>query len=186
MIAGAGAFAILALQQLGFRRLEAGITALVGVVVASFVFELFDANPDGGEVAQAPRPSPASPGTESILLATGIIGATVMPHVIYLHSALTQRRIVGRDDEEKRKILRFEKVDVVIALSIAGVVNLSMMIVAAALFHEGGLTGIDSIEGAYEGFQDARLGPAPRRSSGSPCWPPASPPPRSGRWPARS
>ena len=82
-----------------------------------------------------------------------------MPHVIYLHSALTQRRIVGRDDEEKRKILRFEKVDVVIALSIAGVVNLSMMIVAAALFHDGGLTGIDSIEGAYEGFQDARLEP---------------------------
>ena len=77
-----------------------------------------------------------------------------MPHVIYLHSALTQRRIVGRDDDEKRKILRFEKVDVVIALSIAGVVNLSMMIVAAALFHGGGLTGIDSIEGAYEGFQD--------------------------------
>ena len=109
-----------------------------------------------------------------------------MPHVIYLHSALTQRRIVGRDDEEKRKILRFEKIDVVIALSIAGVVNLSMMIVAAALFHEGGLTGIDSIEGAYEGLQDARLRAGPRRSSGSRCWPPASPPPRSGRWPARS
>jgi manganese transport protein len=76
-----------------------------------------------------------------------------MPHVIYLHSALTQRRIVGRDEAEKRRILRFEKVDVVIALSIAGVVNLSMMIAAAALFHEGGLTGIDSIEGAYDGFQ---------------------------------
>jgi manganese transport protein len=76
-----------------------------------------------------------------------------MPHVIYLHSALTQRRIVGRDDSEKRRILRFEKIDVVIALSIAGMVNLSMMIVAAALFHTSGLTGVDSIEGAYEGFQ---------------------------------
>ena len=75
-----------------------------------------------------------------------------MPHVIYLHSALTQRRIVGRDDGERRKILRFEKVDVVIALSLAGVVNLSMMIVAAALFHGSGLTGIDSIEGAYDGL----------------------------------
>jgi manganese transport protein len=153
MLAGAGAFAILALQRLGLRRLEAGITALVGVVVASFVVELFNANPDGGEVAKHMF-LPGLSGTESLLLATGIVGATVMPHVIYLHSALTQRRIVGRDDDEKRKILRFEKVDVVIALSIAGVVNLSMMIVAAALFHEGGLTGIDSIEGAYEGFQE--------------------------------
>jgi manganese transport protein len=152
VIAGAGAFAILALQRMGLRRLEAGITALVGVVVASFVVELFNANPDGGEVARHMF-IPGLSGTESLILATGIVGATVMPHVIYLHSALTQRRIVGRDDEEKRRILRFEKVDVVIALSIAGVVNLSMMIVAAGLFHEGGLTGIDSIEGAYEGFQ---------------------------------
>jgi manganese transport protein len=152
VIAGAGAFAILALQQKGFRRLEAAITALVGVVVASFAFELIEANPDGGEVAKHLF-VPGFAGTESILLATGIIGATVMPHVIYLHSALTQRRVVGRSDEERRKILGFERVDVVIALSIAGAVNLSMMIVAAALFNESGLTGVDSIEGAFEGFK---------------------------------
>jgi manganese transport protein len=152
LIAGAGAFAILALQQRGFRRLEAVITALVGVVVASFVFELFHANPDGGEVARHLF-VPGFAGTESILLATGIIGATVMPHVIYLHSALTQRRIVGRNTEERRRILRFEKIDVVIAMSLAGVINLSMMVVAAALFHEGGLSGIDSIDGAYEGLK---------------------------------
>jgi len=151
-IAGAGAFGILALQQMGFRRLEAGITALVGVVVASFAFELIDAHPAGGEIARHIF-VPGFAGTESLLLATGIVGATVMPHVVYLHSALTQRRIVGRDDAEKKKILGFEKVDVVIALSLAGLVNLSMMIVAAALFHESGLTGIDSIEGAYEGLQ---------------------------------
>jgi manganese transport protein len=152
VIAGAGAFAILALQQKGFRRLEAGITVLVGVVVASFAFELFDAKPDGGEVARHLF-VPGFAGTESILLATGIIGATVMPHVIYLHSALTQRRVVGRDDRERRKILGFERVDVIIALSLAGVVNLSMMIVAAALFHGSGLTGVDSIDGAFEGFK---------------------------------
>jgi manganese transport protein len=152
LIAGAGAFAILGLQQAGFRRLEVGITVLVLVVVASFVYELFDAQPSGPEVARHLF-IPGFGGTESILLATGIVGATVMPHVIYLHSALTQHRIVGRDGTERKKILDFEKVDVVIALSIAGVVNLSMMIVAAALFHGGGLTGIDSIEGAYEGFQ---------------------------------
>jgi manganese transport protein len=152
IIAGAGAFAILGLQQLGYRRLEAGISILVGVVVASFVYELVDSSPDGGEVAKHLF-VPGFAGTESILLATGIIGATVMPHVVYLHSALTQRRIVGRDEAEKKKILGFEKVDVVIALSLAGLVNLSMMIVAAALFNESGLTGVDSIEGAYAGFQ---------------------------------
>jgi manganese transport protein len=149
LIAGAGAFAILALQRMGYRRLEAGITVLVGVVVASFVFELIDANPDKGEVAKHLF-VPGFAGTESLLLATGIIGATVMPHVVYLHSALTQRRIVGRNAEERRRILRFEKVDVVIALSLAGLVNLSMMIVAAALFHTSGLTGVDTIDGAYE------------------------------------
>jgi manganese transport protein len=152
LIAGAGAFAILALQQRGFRRLEAVITALVGVVVASFIFEIVQAKPAGGEVAKHLF-VPGFAGTESILLATGIIGATVMPHVIYLHSALTQRRIVGRNTEERKRILRFEKIDVVIAMSLAGVINLSMMIVAAALFHEGGLSGIDSIDGAYDGLK---------------------------------
>jgi manganese transport protein len=152
VIAGIGAFAILALQRRGYRRLEAVIAAMVGVVVASFVFELFDAKPQASEIASHLF-VPGFEGTESILLATGIIGATVMPHVVYLHSALTQRRIVGRDAAERKRILGFEKVDVVIALSLAGVVNLSMMIVAAALFHTSGLTGVDSIDGAYEGFQ---------------------------------
>jgi manganese transport protein len=159
LIAGAGAFAILALQQMGYRRLEAGITSLVGVVVVSFVVELFEANPDGKEVASHLF-VPGFSGTESILLATGIIGATVMPHVVYLHSALTQRRIVGRNDEERRRILRFEKVDVVIAMSIAGVVNLSMMIIAAALFHDSGLADIDTIEGAYSGLENLVSGNA--------------------------
>jgi manganese transport protein len=159
LISGAAAFSILALQRMGLRRLEAGITALVGVVVASFIVELFSANPDGGEVARH-LVIPGFSGTESLVLATGIVGATVMPHVIYLHSALTQRRIVGRNERERLSILRFEKIDVVIALSIAGVVNLSMMIVAAGLFHEGGLTGIDSIEGAYSGLQTLVSGSA--------------------------
>jgi manganese transport protein len=152
VIAGLGAFAILALQQKGFRRLEAVIAGLVGVVVLGFVFEIFASEPDGGEVLKHLF-VPGFGGTESVLLATGIIGATVMPHVIYLHSALTQRRVVGRNDREKRQILRFERIDVVVAMALAGVVNLSMMTMAAALFHEGGLTGIDSIEGAYDGLQ---------------------------------
>ena len=102
--------------------------------------------------------TPGFAGTESILLATGIIGATVMPHVIYLHSALTQRRIVGRNDrEERRQILRFEKIDVVIAMALAGAVNLSMMIMAAGLFHNSGLVGIDSIDGALRRAQATGL-----------------------------
>jgi manganese transport protein len=154
LIAGVGAFAILALQQRGFRRLEAAVAVLAGVVLVAFGFEIFFAKPNAGDVA-GHLFRPGFDGTESILLTTGIIGATVMPHVVYLHSALTQKRIVGRNDDERRRILRFEKIDVVIAMTIAGAVNLAMMIMAASLFHEGGMTGIDSIEGAYEGLQTA-------------------------------
>jgi len=78
-----------------------------------------------------------------------------MPHVIYLHSALTQGRIKPRDDAERRELLRFERLDVGLAMSLAGIVNISMLVVAAALFH--GVSDIDSIEGAYHGF-DAQLG----------------------------
>jgi manganese transport protein len=152
LITGVATFALLALQRRGFRKLEAAITCLVGVVVVAFAYELFHANPDGSEVARHLL-IPEFGGTDSILLATGIVGATVMPHVIYLHSALTQNRIVGRNENERRRILRFEKIDVVIALALAGLVNLAMMIVAAALFHGGGLSGIDTIEGAYAALE---------------------------------
>jgi manganese transport protein len=151
LISGAGAFAILGLQQLGFRRLEAGVASLAGVVLVCFGLEIFWAKPDPGEVASHLF-VPGFDNTESILLATGVLGATVMPHVVYLHSALTQRRVVGRDDAERRKILRFERIDVVIAMAIAGVVNLSMMVMAAELFNATGLTGVDTIEGAYQGL----------------------------------
>jgi manganese transport protein len=89
-----------------------------------------------------------------VLLAVGILGATVMPHVVYLHSALTQHRIEGRNADEKRRIQRFERIDVIIAMSIAGLVNISMLAIAAAVFF--GL-GIESIEDAYSSF-DSQLG----------------------------
>jgi manganese transport protein len=152
VLAGAAAFGILALQQRGFRRLEAVIAGMVGVVVAAFAFEVFKTEPSGSEIGRHLF-VPGFAGTESILIATGILGATVMPHVVYLHSALTQRRVVGRNDEERRRILRFEKVDVVIAMSLAGVVNISMMLMAAALFHNSGLSDIDEIDRAYQGLQ---------------------------------
>jgi manganese transport protein len=152
LIAGAGAFGILALQQRGFRRLEAVIAGMVGVVVAAFAFEVFETAPSGSEIGRHLF-VPGFAGTESILLATGILGATVMPHVVYLHSALTQRRVLGRNDEEKRRILRFEKVDVVLAMTLAGLVNISMMLMAAALFHGSGLTNIEDIDRAYHGLE---------------------------------
>jgi manganese transport protein len=153
LLAGAGAFAILALQRAGYRRLEVVIAVMAGVVLLSFAVEMFYANPDGGQIASHLF-KPGFSGSESILLTTGIIGATVMPHVIYLHSALTQRRVIGRDAEERRKILGFERIDVVIAMTLAGLVNLSMMIMAAALFSGTGFSGVDSIEGAFNGLRE--------------------------------
>ncbi len=152
VIAGAAAFGILALQQRGFRRLEAVIAGMVGVVVAAFAFEVFKTEPSGSQAAHHLF-VPGFSGTDSVLIATGILGATVMPHVVYLHSALTQRRVVGRNHDERRRILRFEKVDVVLAMTLAGTVNISMMLMAASLFHGSGLTNIDDIDRAYQGLQ---------------------------------
>jgi manganese transport protein len=153
LLAGAGAFGILALQRYGFRRLEAVIAGLVGVIVVAFAFEVFLAKPSPAETVKHIF-VPGFEGSESILLAAGILGATVMPHVVYLHSALTQNRVVGRDETEKKRIQRFERIDVIIAMTIAGFVNLSMLTIAAAVFF--GL-GIESIEDAYASF-DTELG----------------------------
>jgi manganese transport protein len=153
LLAGAGAFGILALQRYGFRRLEAVIAGLVGVIVVAFAFEVFLAKPSPAETVKHIF-VPGFEGSESILLAAGILGATVMPHVVYLHSALTQNRVVGRDEREKKRIQRFERIDVIIAMTIAGFVNLSMLTIAAAVFF--GL-GIESIEDAYASF-DTELG----------------------------
>src|SRR5215204_2769591 len=149
LLTAVGAFGILELQRRGFRPLEAVITAMVGVIVIAFAFQMFYAEPEADRILSGLF-TPGFAGTESVLLAAGILGATVMPHVIYLHSALTQRRVVGRTEEEKKKIFRFELVDVVIAMAIAGTINASMLIMAAALFHANGLTGVGDIDLAFE------------------------------------
>jgi manganese transport protein len=148
LMTAVGAFGILELQRRGFRPLEAAIAALVGVIVIAFAFQMFYAQPEADRIL-AGLFTPQFAGTESVLLAAGILGATVMPHVIYLHSALTQRRVVGRTEEEKRKIFRFELVDVVIAMAIAGTINASMLIMAAALFHANDLN-VGDIDLAFE------------------------------------
>src|SRR3954451_19037008 len=151
------AFGILALQTRGYRRFELVIAGLLGVVCLGFVVDLLQVDIDGGAVIGGRVAGPE--GTESLLLAVGILGATVMPHVVYLHSALTQHRIVARDDGERRQLLRFERVDVGLAMGLAGVINLTMLVVAASLFHGSGLTDVDSIEGAHAGFESL-LGPS--------------------------
>jgi manganese transport protein len=141
-------FLILALERYGFRPLEAVITALVGVVAFSYLIETFLVRPYWPDViyhAAVPQFS----GTESVLLATGILGATVMPHVIFLHSALTQGRIVTRDPHQKRKLFRYELIDVFIAMGLAGLINMAMLIMAASTFYDRGLTGIGTIEQAH-------------------------------------
>jgi len=149
LMTAVGAFLILELQRRGFRPLEAAISAMVGVIVIAFAFQMFYAQPSGERIL-AGLFTPQFAGTDSVLLAAGILGATVMPHVIYLHSALTQRRVVGRTDEEKKKIFRFELIDVVIAMAIAGTINASMLIMAAALFYTSGVTDVGDIDVAFE------------------------------------
>lgn len=141
LVTAVAAFGVLALQERGFRRGEAVISVLVGMIVLSFAIEVFLAPVSGSDVLGGTF-VPRLPGNEATLLAVGIIGATVMPHVIYLHSALTQRRIVGVDDEARRRIFRFEFVDVMIAMAIAGAINMAMLTTSAAVFHTRGLTDV--------------------------------------------
>jgi manganese transport protein len=145
-------FLILALERYGFRPLEAVITALIAVIAICYLVETLLDRPDWVSVmhhAVVPRFS----GSESVLLAAGILGATVMPHALFLHSALTQGRIRVKRDVQLRRLLRFEIVDVIVAMGVASLVNAAMLIMAAATFHRTGLTHIATIEEAYRTLQ---------------------------------
>jgi manganese transport protein len=148
LVSGVAAFLILGLQRFGFRPFEALIAVLVGVIGACYVAELTFAHPDYGAVFKH-AVDPQFGGSEGLLLAVGILGATVMPHVIYLHSALTQDRLVPETDEDARTLLRYTRVDVVIAMTIAGVINVSMLVMAASTFFKSGLFHVASIEVAH-------------------------------------
>jgi manganese transport protein len=150
LITAAVAFAILALQAKGYRRFEVAIAGLLGIIILGFLYDTLRIGFDAGEAAKGFIPGFA--GTNSVLLATGILGATVMPHVIYLHSALTQDRIPASSDAERKRLLRFQRLDVTMAMGLAGLVNMSMLVIAASLFHDSGLIGIDTIEGAHAHF----------------------------------
>lgn len=148
LLTGLCTFAILGVQRFGFRPLEAVIGVLVGVIAASYVIETVLARPDWGQVAYH-SVVPWLSG-DSMLLVVGIVGATVMPHVIYLHSSLTQRRVVGRNPEEARRIFHFEIVDVVVAMGLAGAINLAMLFMAAKVFHASGHSNVATIQQAFQ------------------------------------
>jgi manganese transport protein len=150
IITGAIAFAMLELQSRGFRRFELAITSLLGIIFLGLLYETLKIGPSAHESLRGLIPGLS--GSSSVYLAVGIIGATVMPHVIYLHSALTQGRVKAVNDRERSRLLRFERVDVVVALGLAGLVNLAMLAIAAKLFHTPGLSGLTTIPAAHEEF----------------------------------
>lgn len=146
-ITGVIAFAILELQSRGFRRFELAIAGLLGIVLLGFLYETLRIGPSASGSLDGLIPGLS--GTGSLYLAVGIMGATVMPHVIYLHSALTQGRMPVRDDRERARVLRFERIDVIIALGLAGVINMAMLAVAAKLLHTPALGGVSTLAQAH-------------------------------------
>jgi len=150
-------FLILGLERYGFRPLEAVITGFLAIIALCYLVELFMVNPEWGPILHSTF-VPHFTNTESILLATGILGATVMPHAIFLHSALTQGRIVVKKPEQQKLLFRFEIIDVAIAMVIAGSVNAAMLITASATFFRTG-TNVGTLEQAYRTLQPL-LGPA--------------------------
>ena len=148
ILAAISTLLILGLEHYGFRPLEAVISSMVGIIALCYLIETVIVKPEWGKImyhAVVPQFS----GPESVLLASGILGATVMPHAIFLHSALTQGRIVVRDKTRLQGLYHYEIADVVIAMGIASFVNAAMLIMAAATFHETGFSHIASIEEAH-------------------------------------
>ena len=182
LITAVVAFGILALEQRGYRRFELAIAGLLGLVFLGFLYDLLHVGASAPGLAAGLLPGFA--GTDAVLLAAGIIGATVMPHVVYLHSALTKSRVACRDDGERRQLLRFGRWDVLIGLGAAGVINLTMLVVAASVFSRTG-GGIDSIEAAHAGLGQL-VGAARRWPSRSRCSRRGSRRPASARTPGRS
>jgi manganese transport protein len=144
------AFGVLALQQRGYRRFELAISSLLGIVLLGFIYDQIAAGTSPGRIAAGLVPHLG--GSASLLLAVGIIGATVMPHVVYLHSALTKSRVHCRDDAERRALMRYHKLDVLVALGAAGLINLSMLFISATLSSQPGGGALGTLAAAHAGL----------------------------------
>lgn len=148
ILTGIATYLILMLERYGFRPLEKFIAAFALMIGACYIIETFLSKPHVGQVLYH-SVVPWLGGGNSIMLSVGVIGATVMPHAIYLHSSLTQRRVIPRNDKEKLGIFRFNTKEVIIALSFAGFVNLAMMYMAASVFNGSGHSNVGDIQSAY-------------------------------------
>ncbi|GAB3195845.1 Nramp family divalent metal transporter [Geodermatophilus arenarius] len=149
------AFVLLGAQSRGHRPFERVITGLLLVIGAGFAYTLVGSGIDVGGLAGGMVPS--FDGPESLVLAAGILGATVMPHVIYVHSALTPGRYgdvvtAGRTEQGRRRLLRAQRIDVLVAMGLAGLVNAAMLVIAAQLFTAD--DGIASLESVHAGLGD--------------------------------
>ncbi|MED1201741.1 Nramp family divalent metal transporter [Heyndrickxia acidicola] len=150
LITAAASFGILELQRRGYRPLEIGIACMVFIVVLAFVVQTIIVQPQWSNAFHGLF-VPRLKGVNSILLAAGILGATVMPHAIYLHSSLTQSRIKAKNEEEKRRIFKFEFIDILIAMIIAGVINMLILVVSGTIFYEKGML-VQDLPVAYHKF----------------------------------
>jgi manganese transport protein len=150
-------YAILLVEKNGFRPMEIIIGTLVATVALCYVAEMFIA-PIAWGAAAFHSVVPSLPGAAALTIAVGIIGATVMPHAIYLHSGLTQGRVSTKSDDARRRLVRFSNIEVVVALTVAGLVNMAMVMMAAAAFHAGH-SDVAEIETAYHTLTPL-LGPA--------------------------
>jgi manganese transport protein len=147
LVTGAVTYGLLQFERKGFRPLELVIAALVGVIGLSYLAELL--------IAPVHWPSvflhtfrPSVPDSNALTISVGIIGATVMPHVLFLHSGLTQNRVTPRNEHERAKLLKFSNIEVVLALGVAGLINMAMVIMASSAFHQDH-SDIASIETAW-------------------------------------
>ncbi len=143
-------FLILALQRFGFRKLEAFIVALLVIIAGCFAFELALANPDWGGVVAGLVPTPGIvTDPAKLYIAIGILGATVMPHNLYLHSSIVQTRRFATDDRGRAQAIRMATIDGTVALGLAFFINAAILILAAATFHVAGRTDVTDIDQAY-------------------------------------
>jgi manganese transport protein len=140
-------YAILMADRRGFRPMEMIIGALVAAIALCYLAEMFIAPIDWGAAAFHSF-APQLPDAGALTIAVGIVGATIMPHAIFLHSGLTQNRAPARNDGERRKLVRFSNIEVVVALGVAGLVNMAMLMMAASAFHQGH-SDVAEIETAY-------------------------------------
>lgn len=152
ILAAVATFVILGLERYGFRPLEAVISGFVGVVAISYVIETILVKPDWGQIGYH-AVVPQFNGVSSLVMAAGILGATIMPHAIFLHSALTQNRVVVKEPVLLKKLYKYEIVDVLVAMGVASLVNGAMLIMSAKTFFSTGMTTVGTIQSASATLQ---------------------------------